>query len=1089
MAFPFDNSVSFLQAMSQNLSLDLALLSKELLSKCDAISDISLKLAYIKDMCINKSSSHHHWSLLAGRVRIYDIKQHTKPTFSQSQLLLEDMADPQYIEFVKNNASTLDTMVVESRDWLFDIFSVETLIKSYLFHVMKGADTKIVETPQYMYLRVATYMYFPDLENIKQTYTLLSLKKISHATPTLAKAGKKKSQLASCVLMTVEDDLDNIIERWGNIARIASGGAGLGICMDSIRHSERSDGSNTYGVVGWVKIVEDIIKTIDQGNRRSSAAIYLSDWHIDIYEFLELKKKIGLPAKRAQDLFYGLWVSDLFMSRVEENGQWVLFCPNKAHDLNTTTGMNFEVLYKNYERRAMNKDDGVYPFKILKARDLWNTILNSQITTGVPYICFKDAVNRKNNQSNLGIIRCSNLCVSGDTFVLTKSGQIKIIELVGNNVEVWNGSDWSVVKPVQTGKNKKLLHIEFSNGQHLDCTPEHHFYIKDGTKIKAKDLILGQILIKLTLPQGKIQTSTTLCTPEYTKGFYSGYLHSGIAKKLPEKYAKYPHPVILIGSNILLSKNLYLNIFAPITMTEYGNLVYLQGDFDNKVPLVSSFCSMRWLEGLYDSTGVLYRIKQGNISPEYIAITRANDSLFLSHVMLLLTTFGITSFIRDDELIVPDIKKLFNLGFRPEKLKLESFSYEPPYTLVSVTKISDGPTADTFCFTEENKHMAVFNGILTGQCTEIMEYTDKSNISSCNLASIVLQSCVQDGDNEIDGKTFNFETLGHLSECLVNNLNQVIDRTYYDPKVPAIQNTNLKTRPIGIGIQGLADTFALLDIPWDSAEAKQLNNDIFECIYYFSVKQSMELSKKHGPYEYFKGSPISKGLFQFDLWDLERTVKGMPEIERYYRYDWETLRTNVQKYGVRNSFLTTCMPTATTAQIIGSNESIEPFTELLYCRTVLAGQFTLLNKYLVDDLAKIGLWNTEVLQEITISQGSIKSLNPRNLTLEQENRLEFLKKKYKTAYELPQKVLLDMALDRGRFICQSQSLNCFMDDPTLNRLHSFLMYGWKKGIKTGLYYLRQKSVTSPNNVSVKVLKVESEKEECSKNNDCEKCGA
>jgi len=775
--FPFKNQEScesLLKRLSFDLkNVDVECLSKEDMEKIDKLGDE--KFDRIKDLCGDKVVLHPQWSLLTGRVRMYALKKKTASLFSESVEFNKEKLHPGYYDFVMENKRELDEMIIETRDWEFDIFSMETLTKSYLMSAIKNGTKFFIETPQFMYLRVATFLWFPNMEKIRKIYSLLSERKISHATPTLANAGKKKPQCSSCVLMTVEDEMDFIIKNWGDVARISSSGAGIGICMDGIRHSDRSDGSTTHGIVGWIRDIESIIDSMNQETRRSTAAVYLSDWHIDIFEFLEMKKLAGPRHTRAPGLFYGLWVSDLFMTRVKEDDDWVLFCPNKAKNLSTTSGLNFEALYAKYERMAIEDDHSIRPFQIVKARKLWTAIISSLTETGGPYMMWKDAVNRKSNQSNLGVIRCSNLC------------------------------------------------------------------------------------------------------------------------------------------------------------------------------------------------------------------------------------------------------------------------------------------------------------------SEIVEYTDVNNISSCNLASVVLQNCVVDG-------RFDFDLLGYITRSLVRNLNQIIDRNFYLEKVPELKYTNLRTRPIGIGVQGLADVFALLDLGWDSEVARRLNVDIFECMYYHAISESIECAKESGAYETFKGSPSSEGYFQFDLWDKEKQHKGNDKRTILSKeYDWESKRKEMMEFGLRNSLLLAIAPTATSASHIGSNEGIEAFTSLIYCRTVSAGQFTLVNKYLVSDLEELSLWNNEVVRTLVYNKGSIQKLE-----LEKESphhaRLEYLKQKYKTAFEMPQKWPLDMALSRGPFICQSQSFNYYFPEPSFEKLNRFLTYAWKEGIK-GVYYLKQMSAVDPTETSTKTIKIKEGKEEKICDISCDSCGA
>ncbi|MDB4769506.1 ribonucleoside-diphosphate reductase subunit alpha [bacterium] len=787
------------------------------------------KYKYLINLCKGQILVHPDWGILAGRIRMEQLKSKVSKTFSNSTKIIEKFLNKNYFDFVMKNSSKLNLMIDESLDWKFDLFAVETMIKSYL---AKGPDLQPIETPQYMYLRVATFMWYPDFKKIEKTYKSLSLGEYAHASPTLFNSGFLKHQLASCFLMGIDDSLDSvrnsIADSWRKSAVISACCGGLGITFGNLRHSEINQGV-TRGIFPWLKITNEVLNAVDQGGKRKgSATVYLETWHIDIEDFVEMKRPGGSEDMRARDLFYALWISDLFMRRVEADQEWILFCPKKAPGLTTTWGLDFEKKYKEYERKVrvylenkknseiyfqykkelkndpknvdlkyfahkysnypqLAKDTYMSGFKIIKARDLWHKVLISQFETGGPFCLYKDACNRKSNQQNLGTIQCSNLC------------------------------------------------------------------------------------------------------------------------------------------------------------------------------------------------------------------------------------------------------------------------------------------------------------------TEIVEYTDKDNIASCNLASIVLCNCVV---NSTDGKPrFDFDKLMKITSDLVNNLNQVIDRNYYPKSIPEIKGCNFRNRPLGIGVQGLADTFELMDISWESEDASKLNYQIFEAIYYAAVKESVKISKEKGAYETFEGSPASKGLFQFDLWDLEKmnlsekvfksekidenTLKILKlhqlknQVEKFsedVKFDWKTLRQDMVIYGLRNSLLLAVMPTASTAHMLGNRECIEP-PILIENRTVLSGQFLVIDRHLVRDLEKHNLWETDIVKNILKNNGSVQNL-PGNSDI-----IKWIKQKYKTAYELPQKVLMKLSVERGRFICQSQSHNCWMDpaggtgDPK-TKLNAYHFYAWKNGAKTGMYYLRTKAVVNPIDFTSSDFKIE-----------------
>jgi ribonucleotide reductase alpha subunit len=604
------------------------------------------------------------------------------------------------------------------------------------------------------------------------------------------------------------------------------------------------------------------------GRRNGSFAIYLEPWHADIQAFIKMKSNTGNEEERARDLFYALWICDLFMKRVEAGQDWSLFCPHEAPGLSDVYGAEFEALYLKYESEGRAR-------KTVSAQKLWSDILVSQIETGTPYLLYKDAANQKSNQKNLGTIKSSNLCVAPNTeievFYPDKPSSIFLIqELENMTVTIWNGTGPSSVTVKKTGNNQELLRViveQTSNDEswirHLDCTYYHKFItentrpIKDAKRVEAQDLKPGM----------------QLCT-------------------------------------------------------------------------------------FKDSNGHLVHQKVVDVSP-----------------------------IKSD---------------------------------------------DTFCFSEPINHAGVFNDIFTGNCTEIMEFSSPEETAVCNLASIALPFFVKD--------SFDFDHLRKVVGTMVVNLNRVIDINFYP--TAETKRSNMRHRPIGLGVQGLADVFAMLKIPWESPEAAALNQEIFEHIYYAALKASMSLSTVDGPYETFEGSPASQGILQPDLWGLDPA-----SYKTAAKLDWGRLRSAIKLLGLRNSLLVAPMPTASTSQILGYNECIEPFTSNIYARRTLAGEFTVVNKYLVKDLMDLGLWTSELKDQIIGANGSVQGLAiPQSI-----------KDLYKTVWEIKQKTLIDMAADRGAFICQSQSLNLFVSEPTIARLSSMHFYAWKKGLKTGLYYLRTKS--------------------------------
>ncbi|MCS6794573.1 MAG: ribonucleoside-diphosphate reductase subunit alpha [Raineya sp.] len=679
------------------------------------------------------ATTHPDYAILAARIAISNLHKETSKSFSNTMKRLYEYIDPKtgenagliakdVYEVIRKNAALLDSTIIYDRDYHFDYFGFKTLEKSYLLRI----NGKVAERPQHMFMRVAVGIHKDDIEAAIETYNLMSEKWFIHATPTLFNAGTPKPQLSSCFLLTMkEDSIDGIYDTLKQCAKISQSAGGIGLSIHNIRATgSYIKGTNGYsnGIVPMLKVFNDTARYIDQGGgkRKGAFAIYLEPWHADIFEFLELKRNQGAEELRARDLFYALWIPDLFMKRVEANETWSLFCPNEAPGLHECYGEEFERLYEKYELEGRAR-------KVVKAQDLWFQILESQIETGTPYMLYKDAANRKSNQKNLGTIKGSNLC------------------------------------------------------------------------------------------------------------------------------------------------------------------------------------------------------------------------------------------------------------------------------------------------------------------TEIIEYTSPDEVAVCNLASLALPKYV------INGK-FDHQKLYEVTKVVTRNLNKIIDINYYP--VPEAERSNKRHRPIGIGVQGLADVFIMLRMPYESEEARGLNKDIFETIYYAALEASMELAQKYGPYETYEGSPISQGIFQFDMWGVKPTSG---------RWDWEALRQKILKYGVRNSLLVAPMPTASTSQILGNNECFEPYTSNMYSRRVLSGEFIVVNKHLLKDLIELGLWNEKMREKIKALDGSIQEI---------KEIPQHIREIYKTAWEIKQKSILEMAADRGAFICQSQSLNVFIKDPNFGKLTSMHFYAWKLGLKTGMYYMRTQAATS-----------------------------
>ncbi|MBK6643813.1 MAG: ribonucleoside-diphosphate reductase subunit alpha [Bacteroidetes bacterium] len=681
------------------------------------------------EIAVSLTTKHPDYALLASRIAISNLHKNTKKSFSETMRDLHDYIDPKtnlhasliaedVFKIINDNADLLDSTIIYDRDFGYDYFGFKTLEKSYLLKI----NGKVVERPQHMLMRVAVGIHKEDVDAAIETYNLMSERWFTHATPTLFNAGTPKPQLSSCFLLTMKgDSIEGIYDTLKQCAQISQSAGGIGLSIHNIRATGsyiRGTNGTSNGIVPMLRVFNDTARYVDQGGgkRNGSFALYLEPWHADVFDFLELKKNHGKEELRARDLFFVLWVCDLFMKRVEEEGDWSLFCPNEAPGLSDCYGKEFELLYERYEAEGKAR-------KVVKARELWAAILESQIETGTPYMLYKDACNEKSNQKNLGTIKSSNLC------------------------------------------------------------------------------------------------------------------------------------------------------------------------------------------------------------------------------------------------------------------------------------------------------------------TEIVEYTDKDEVAVCNLASISLPRFV------IDGK-FDHQKLFDITYVVTKNLNKIIDVNYYP--VPEAKRSNMRHRPIGIGVQGLADAFILMRLPFDSEGARALNRDVFETIYYAAMTASKDLAKIDGAYETFPGSPLSKGIFQFDMWNVTPSD----------RWEWDVLKDEVKKHGARNSLLLAPMPTASTSQILGNNECFEAYTSNIYTRRVLSGEFVVVNKHLLLDLVNMGLWNNDLKNKIIASNGSVQSI---------PEIPEDIKELYKTVWEIKQKAILDMAADRGAFICPSQSLNIFIPDANFAKLSSMHFYAWKKGLKTGMYYLRTKS--------------------------------
>lgn len=1049
--------------------------------------------------CASNASNHPDYNTLAGRIVVSNHHKNTDQSFSYVMERLYHFIDvkgvhsplisKEYWDIVSENRSLLDAMIVDDRDYLIDYFGFKTLERAYLFKIYGD----VIERPQHLWLRVALGIHRHDMVSIKETYDRMSFKYMTHATPTLFNACSPKSQLSSCYLIQMEDDsVDGIYNTLKSCAQISKFSGGIGLHINNIRSSgSHINGTNgkTNGVVPMLKVFNATAKFINQGGKRNgSFAIYLEPWHPDIQEFLELKKNHGDEEMKARDLFYALWICDLFMERVKGDLSWSLFCPRECPNLDDVYGAKFTALYLKYETEGRAK-------RVISARQLWFQILDSQMETGTPYLLYKDSSNAKSNQQNVGTIKSSNLCVSPETLVLTDKGHVRIDSLADKNVNVWNGAEWSEVTVKKTGESQEVIKIYTDDGLSVSCTPYHKFYIQHTRgsvcEVEANNLTSGDKLIKGNYPI--IDGTDTMLYP-YTHGFFCGDGTYRNITDIPESSCKFiamqghhfckrhvfNETETYINNNdelknycgkckaisyskipiIQNKKKLveYLDCrLEPLNEDQDRISITLPCDISEKFAVPCDTCLIKikidWFAGYCDADGTISL----NGTSEQLQVS-SNNREFLIKVKMMLQTCGInpkirlpsnreTSYLPDGRggyrdfntkpvyrLLVTShcLYQLVQLGFKPHRLKISGTKPQRSAEhFVKILKVvNKNRISDTYCFTEPKRHIGIFNGILTGQCAEIIEYSDKNETAVCNLASIALPAFVNK-----ETKAFDYNELIVVAKIVADNLNKIIDINYYPTE--QTRTSNMRHRPVGIGVQGLADTFIMMDIPFHSEDAKRVNKLIFETIYFAVLTKSNELAIRDGPYSTFAGSPASNGILQFDMWNV------VPDM-----YDWTTLKESIKTHGLRNSLLVALMPTASTSQILGYNECFEPLTSNIYSRRTLAGEFVVANQYLMRELIGLGLWNDQIKNNIIENKGSIQQIT----TIPQH-----IRDKYKIVWEIPMKHIIDMSVDRGAFVCQSQSLNLWMEDPNYTALTSMHFYAWKQGLKTGVYYLRRKA--------------------------------
>jgi ribonucleotide reductase alpha subunit len=1054
-AISFDKILKRIRSLGKHFNLQHIIFAQLAIKVIDQLYD-NIQTTKIDELtaeqCASMSSIHPDYTKLASAIVVSNLHKNTSNCYYETTKRLYDYRDSNnnsfrliktsIMEIIEAHKDSINAMIDYERDYFFDYFGFKTLERAYLMRCNKV----IVERPQHLIMRVAITIHGSNMEKVKETYDLMSQKYFIHATPTLFNAGTPRPQLSSCYLLGMEDDsIEGIFNTLKECAQISKWAGGIGLHAHNIRANGsyiRGTNGTSNGLIPMLGVFNKTARYVDQGGKRNgSFAIYIEPHHADVEDFLDLKKNHGDEESKCRDLFYALWISDLFMERVMGNKIWSLFCPDKCPGLSDCHSDAYRELYLKYENEGkFNKQ--------INARDLWIKILDSQVETGTPYILYKDAANNKSNQKNLGTIKSSNLCVAPETLVLTREGHLRIDNLENQEVEVWNGESFSKATIYQTSASSELLEVHTSDGCVLNCTKYHKFYIKDEhlntTKIvEAQDLKNGMIISESSFP---IISNSNVLLDAYNIGFNSG-----------------------------------------------GQFVPINYSLESKI---------LWFSGYVDNVGInsLNKIVVNNKSKE-----------LMMNIKYMLQTCGLNVSVSYTDhytnffcLNYSQVQILNKLGLVSKKCKLLVYeaSIAIEDTNIYIMNVVDNKRIDkTYCFNEELKHAGIFNGLITSQCTEIIEYSDSKETAVCNLASLGLAMFVK------EDKTYDYDKLYEVTQVVTNNLNNVIDINYYP--TPKTRRSNFKHRPIGIGVQGLADVFFKMDLPFISDEAKEINIKIFETIYYASLEKSMLLAKERfktmkflkeqydlnnwtfisdedecgeydiynvtdasilasisndkvienalktvnpikaeienldllylGAYSSFKGSPASFGQLQFDLWNVSPTPG---------RYDWATLKENIMTYGIRNSLLVAPMPTASTSQILGNNECFEPITSNIYSRKTLAGDFVLVNKYLVEELLKLGLWNEELKNSIIANKGSVSHI---------QNLSPHLKEKYKIVWEMPMKEIINMSKDRGAFICQSQSLNLWIEDPDSKILTNMHFYSWKAGLKTGIYYLRRKA--------------------------------
>ncbi|GFR91548.1 ribonucleoside-diphosphate reductase [Elysia marginata] len=1026
------------------------------------------------DVCVAQSTRHQDFSDLAARILVSDLQKRTTASFLQTVLRLDSVQNaeglnvsrlhPEFVGIASRGAAEIDRRINFARDFRLTYFGVQTMIRSYLLRET-GPQSAPVERPQHMYMRVALALCVgqPDqkgheapedlfrkrLEFAFEAYDLLSTQRLAHASPTIFNAGTKHPQLASCFLLSADDDLNVVLQVDKDAGMISKWAGGVGMSLSRIRAEGaliKSTGCKSDGLRRYImKLNSSQLHVNQSGFRPGAYALYLETWHADIFTFLSLGRFKDI-ASNAPDLKYALWTNDMFMEAVVEElaaraavargdstveaesaaGDWYLFSPDRAPDLDKAYGEQFRVLYRRYV------DEKRYE-RVVKASTIMTEWFKTVAQKGNPYILFKDHINRKSNLSHYRTITNSNLCVAGGTRILTDKGQLPICTLVDREVRVWNGSEWSCVTVRQTSLSAALVRVTLNSGATLVCTPEHTFYDRFGTKIRAGNLAPGT----------QLEDVSSWPVVDGGEPFSCAYAHGLFCAR------QTPVGALLDDSTASLHG-------PPLGADKDSRLRWFEGYCDG-----SSSCGVQLLDGPLV------------LQTQECSIVELN---FLRQIRLLLQTLGCNTRIwsgiptshfgcRGWRLFVTkaNLETLVGLGFSPRRLDLQGgrgvrlFDVKtrvvPQVVSVSFIEIP----APTFCFTEPLRGRGVFEGILTGQCAEISIPSfheegkeNEAEYGTCNLAAIPLASFVlPDARASNPGRArVDWEALIATAGTAVRNLDNIIDINFYP--VEACRRSNLKHRPIALGVMGLADVLAKFRYAYGSSKARALDRALHAAIYYGAMRASSELGKERGNFASFEGSASQRGLLQPDLWvacgHLSENWEEAVASEtggKIKPSDWAELRKSCSAY-LRNAYVTADMPTATSSQATGQNECFEPFTSNLYTRKTLAGEFTLLNPYLLAELESVGVWDEEMRQALVLSGGSV--LNNTRVPPD-------IQRRYRTARELDQRLLTLHAKARNPFLSQSQSLNYYFSAPCLRDALTVVVSGWKEGLTTGCYYI------------------------------------